>query len=114
MKLTDHNDQRRTNMDREFRSRHELAVAFGQRIRRLRGKKGLTQTGLATAMDCHWTTVNRIENGQGTLAMTLKKLFIVANIFGVKPSTLVQGIGYKHAGERNGETDEVNTDQKGG
>ena len=43
---------------------HELPPDFPKRIRRLRAKLGLTQTGFAELMGVSFASVNRWENGQ--------------------------------------------------
>ncbi|MBF6571739.1 MAG: helix-turn-helix transcriptional regulator, partial [Candidatus Binataceae bacterium] len=42
----------------------ELPRTFGDRIRRLRGRLGLTQTQLAEALGVSFASVNRWENSQ--------------------------------------------------
>lgn len=63
-------------------------VAFGARLRALRGDAGLTQEGLADAAGLHWTYVGQIERGERNL--TYKNILRLARGLGVGPGELIE------------------------
>lgn len=62
--------------------------AFGERVRALRKKAGMTQEALAHASGLHWTYVSQIE--RGTRNLSLKNILRLAEGLGVEPAQLVQ------------------------
>lgn len=64
-------------------------VAFGARLRVLRGAAEMTQEALAEAAGLHWTYVGQIERGERNL--TLKNVLKLARGLGVGAGTLVEG-----------------------
>ena len=65
-------------------------VAFGQQVRVLRHKAGLTQEALAEQAGLHWTYVGQIERGERNL--TLKNILRLAIGLGVRPGELVDPV----------------------
>lgn len=65
----------------------ELA-AFGDHVRALRTKAGMTQEGLAHASGLHWTYVGQVE--RGTRNLSLKNILRLARGLGVEPAKLLE------------------------
>ena len=64
-----------------------IARAFGQRVRALRTKKGISQEELADRCGVHRTYMGRIERGETNI--TLTNIHKVARGLGVSPASLV-------------------------
>lgn len=65
----------------------DYSIRFGERIKELREKYGLSQEGLADAADLHRTHISLIERGQRSVRLeTIEKLAIA---LGVQPSALM-------------------------
>ncbi len=62
-------------------------VEFGDRMRELREKAGLTQEALADAAGLHWSYVGQIERGERNL--TYKNVLRLARGLGVHPTNLM-------------------------
>jgi transcriptional regulator with XRE-family HTH domain len=60
---------------------------IGQRIRRIRLAKKLTQSSLASSCDVDIRTIQRIE--KGTFNMSLKILYLISDSFEMNPSELL-------------------------
>lgn len=60
---------------------------LGQNIKTSRKKKHLTQRDLAVALDCTYEFICRVENGQ--MYISLRRLFLLADILGVKMTDLI-------------------------
>lgn len=57
------------------RSVETLALEIGRRVSEVRGERGLTQQGLATAVQASVRWISRVENGEENLTIaTLLKL----------------------------------------
>ena len=69
-------------------SKRQIAVAFGQVLREIREKKGLSQEGLALQGDLDRTFVGMIE--RGVRQPTLQTLFTLSETLNVKPSRLIR------------------------
>ena len=65
-------------------SRLEL---LGQNIRKFRKAKNLKQRDLATALDCTYEFICHIEKGR--MFISLKKLFLLADVLEVKMTDLI-------------------------
>lgn len=63
-------------------------VAFGERVRELRGAAGMSQEELANAAGLHWTYVGQIERGERNL--TYKNVLKLARGLGVGVGRLVE------------------------
>lgn len=64
--------------------------AFGQRVRELRAREGLSQDGLAHTSGIHLTSIGRIERGgREPRLTTIQKL---AKGLGVEPGDLTNGL----------------------
>lgn len=59
---------------------------LGQNIKKYRKAKKLKQKDLAIALDCTYEFICHVERGQ--MAMSLKKIFVLADILEVKISDL--------------------------
>jgi len=66
------------------------AGTLGQRIKRYRGRLGISQEALADRADLHWTFVGQVERGQRNLS--LHNLLKIAAGLDVDPAKLVQGL----------------------
>ncbi len=60
---------------------------LGNNIRKYRKAKNLKQRDLAIALDCSYEFICHIEHGN--MAISLKKLFQIADILGVKMTNLI-------------------------
>ena len=65
----------------------DINRAVGERIRRLRSKKGITQDQLAELTGLNRVHLYRLENGRQS--MTLNTLKIIADALGVRVRDLV-------------------------
>jgi len=65
-----------------------LEVRFGELLKELRVKKGLTQEQLATDCDLDRTYISLLERGERQ--PTLKTLFAIAEVLGVSASEIVR------------------------
>lgn len=68
----------------QTRDRH---VQFGQRVRRLRRERGLSQERLAELAGCDRQSINRIENAAYTTS--LHRLLMLADALGVPAADLL-------------------------
>ena len=67
-----------------------LEERFGQLLRELRTKKGLTQEALAIDADLDRTYISLLE--RGLRQPTLGTLFKISEVLGVSPSSIVKDI----------------------
>jgi transcriptional regulator with XRE-family HTH domain len=67
--------------------------AFGERMRELRARKGVSQDGLSHASGIHSTSVGRLERGGREPRLTT--ILKLAGALGVEPGELVNGLGRK-------------------
>ena len=65
----------------------EVYIRVGERIRKLRQTKGMTQQTLADECDMEKPNLSRIENGNTN--PTIKSLWKISNALGVKLKDLV-------------------------
>jgi len=70
----------------------ELKI-IGQKIKLRRLEKGMTQSALASSSDLDIRSIQLIEVGE--LNMSLKVLFAVSNSLEIKPSDLLDGLGFE-------------------
>ena len=75
-----------------------LSKAFGDAVRALRGKTGLSQEKFAFHCGLDRTYVSLIE--RGIRNPTIKTVWIIANALGVKPSQLIDSAERVLAGEK--------------
>jgi transcriptional regulator with XRE-family HTH domain len=66
----------------------DLQLAFGEVIRELRVKAGLSQEGLSLACGRHRTYVSLIERGRNAPSITT--LWVMAEALGVHPSEIIR------------------------
>jgi transcriptional regulator with XRE-family HTH domain len=64
--------------------------AFGDRMRELRAREGLSQDGLARETDIHPTSIGRLERGGREPKLTT--ILRLADGLGVEPGELVNGL----------------------
>jgi len=62
----------------------DLANGFGDRIRRLRGRLGLTQTQFAQSLGVSFASVNRWENGQSRPSTLAWRRIVAAEEHGIE------------------------------
>lgn len=74
-------------------SRKKLESAFGEVLRELRLKKGLSQEALAHACERHPTFISLLERGKNS--PSLATVFLLARGLGIKPSELVRRVEAK-------------------
>lgn len=65
--------------------------AFGQRVRELRAREGLSQDGLAHTSGIHLTSIGRIERGGREPRLTT--ILKLAEGLGVEPGELINALG---------------------
>jgi transcriptional regulator with XRE-family HTH domain len=65
----------------------KASAAFGQRMRELRAREGISQDGLAREADVHPTAIGRIERGGREPRLTT--ILRLAHGLGVEPGELV-------------------------
>lgn len=66
----------------------DLQLAFGEVIRELRSKAGLSQEGLSFVCGRHRTYVSLIERGRNAPSITT--LWLLAEALGVRPSEIIR------------------------
>lgn len=71
---------------------HAANLKFGQRIQAMRVQRGLTQQELGKAVKYHWTTIQRLESGNGGLSIPLRRLILLAGALNTDLATLTRGI----------------------
>jgi transcriptional regulator with XRE-family HTH domain len=64
---------------------------FGERMRELRAREGISQDGLSHASGIHSTSIGRIERGGREPRLTT--ILRLAHGLGVEPGELVNGLG---------------------
>lgn len=64
--------------------------AFGQRMKELRAREGISQDGLARETDVHPTSIGRLERGGREPKLTT--ILRLAHGLGVEPGELVDGL----------------------
>lgn len=64
--------------------------AFGERMRELRAREGISQDGLAHASGIHSTSIGRLERGGREPRLTT--ILRLAQGLGVEPGELVDGL----------------------
>ena len=62
--------------------------AFGAIVRELREERDLSQEDLALAAERHRTYISLLERGRNS--PSLKTIFQIAEVFGIKPSELLE------------------------
>lgn len=67
-----------------------LEVLFGEALRKLRGKKGMSQEKLAFECGIDRTFVSMLE--RGVRQPTLRTIFLLSEGLGVSPSSLISQI----------------------
>lgn len=71
-----------------------MTRAFGERVRRARQERNLSQEALAERCDLHWTYIGQVERGQRNLS--LHNIIKIADGLGVDAGELVRGLGRGH------------------
>jgi transcriptional regulator with XRE-family HTH domain len=71
------------------KQRHAEAVKFGERVRELRLKRGMTQAQLAETADMTAIYVSYLEHGHNVPSLTI--IIRLANALGMKASDLLRG-----------------------
>jgi transcriptional regulator with XRE-family HTH domain len=85
--------------DRKARSR-EVALRFGENLRRARRRAGLSQDELAARASLHRTEIGMLENGQRVARITT--LIQLAGAIGIEPAELIAGIDWAAGGVLGG------------
>ena len=62
-------------------------LSLGENIKKYRKAKKLTQRDIATALDCTYEYICHVETGQ--MSISLKRLFLLADVLEVKMSDLI-------------------------
>lgn len=65
-------------------------ITIGERIKKLRVKKGMSQSIMAKKLDCARSAISQWEGGKRKVNVNL--LLDIAKVLGVKVSTLVRGL----------------------
>lgn len=69
--------------------------AFGERMRELRAREGISQDGLARSADIHPTSIGRLERGNREPRLTT--ILKLADGLGVEPGELVNRLDHKRS-----------------
>jgi transcriptional regulator with XRE-family HTH domain len=85
--------------DRKARSR-EVAASFGQNLRRIRRRAGLSQDELAVRASLHRTEIGMLENGK-RLAR-IDTLIQLSGAMAIDPNELIAGISWTPGGVLGG------------
>lgn len=85
--------------DRKARSR-DVALRFGENLRRARRRAGLSQDELAARASLHRTEIGMLENGQRVARVST--LIQLAGAIGVEPTELIAGIHWVPGGVLGG------------
>jgi ribosome-binding protein aMBF1 (putative translation factor) len=85
--------------DRKARS-NEVAQRFGDNLRRIRRRKGLSQDELAARASLHRTEIGLLENGQRVARITT--MIQLAGAMDVDPTELIAGINWSPGGVLGG------------
>jgi transcriptional regulator with XRE-family HTH domain len=85
--------------DRKARS-NEVAQRFGDNLRRVRRRKGLSQDELAARASLHRTEIGMLENGQRVARITT--MIQLAGAMNVDPAELIAGIDWFPGGVLDG------------
>jgi transcriptional regulator with XRE-family HTH domain len=78
-------------IERDQHDAKRLRAAFGQRLRELRDKHGLSQDSLSDATGIHSTAIGRMERGERE--PRLSTILRLADGLGVQPGELVNQLG---------------------
>lgn len=76
----------------------EAARVFGERVREVRQRKGLSQEDVAALAEIHVTNIGKIERGQSNPSLTT--IVRVAGVLDTDPGSLVAGIGIDQVPKR--------------
>jgi transcriptional regulator with XRE-family HTH domain len=68
----------------------KASKAFGDRMRELRAREGVSQDGLARETDIHPTSIGRLERGGREPKLTT--ILRLAHGLGIEPGELVNGL----------------------
>ncbi len=97
--LTELRDFFAVSDDRKARSR-EVAVTFGDNLRRVRRRVGLSQEELAVRASLHRTEIGMLENGK-RLAR-IDTLIQLSGAMAIDPTELIDGISWTPGGVLGG------------
>jgi ribosome-binding protein aMBF1 (putative translation factor) len=75
---------------------NEVALQFGENLRRARRRRGLSQEELAVRASLHRTEIGMLENGLRVARITT--LIQLAGALKIEPSELIAGIGWTPGG----------------
>jgi transcriptional regulator with XRE-family HTH domain len=75
---------------------NEVALQFGDNLRRIRRRKGLSQEELAIRASLHRTEIGMLENGQRVARITT--LIQLSGALEIEPTELIAGIGWTSGG----------------
>jgi transcriptional regulator with XRE-family HTH domain len=82
---------------------NEVALQFGENLRRLRRRKGLSQEELAIRASLHRTEIGMLENGLRVARITT--LLQLSGALGIEPGELFAGIDWTPGGVLGGAFD---------
>jgi transcriptional regulator with XRE-family HTH domain len=85
--------------DRKARAR-DVALRFGENLRRIRRRAGISQDELAARASLHRTEIGLLENGQRVARVTT--LIQLAGAMEVDPAELIAGIHWAAGGVLGG------------
>jgi transcriptional regulator with XRE-family HTH domain len=64
----------------------DYLIAFGENLKRIREKKGISQEGLAYEAELSISQISRIE--RGVISTSLSQIVSIGNALGIKPRDL--------------------------
>jgi transcriptional regulator with XRE-family HTH domain len=79
---------------------NEVALQFGENLRRIRRRRGLSQEGLAIRASLHRTEIGMLENGLRVARITT--LIQLAGALKIEPAELIAGIDWTPGGVLGG------------
>jgi transcriptional regulator with XRE-family HTH domain len=82
--------------------RKTIAVQFGEGLRRLRMRRGLTQEDVAYDAGLHRTEIGLLERGERVPG--IETVFKLASALSISPNELLEGITWERSVPKKGQT----------
>lgn len=72
--------------------KRDIAVCFGEKVRKLRHIKSISQEELAALAGVHRTYIGMVERGEKNV--TIVTMFRLAEALGIPPAELIKDLGH--------------------